>query len=375
MIQGNAFGLIYTGETSLQLRELTVSRSLAAVPFAGRYRCIDFILSNMVNTGVSNVGIIAQKNYHSLMDHLGAGKEWDLHRKRDGLFILPPFVTKENTGIYRGTLDAIRSVMGYIRRSSQRYVILTGSHTIYNTTFDDMLQSHIDTGADITVMCTRAEPQQHGDIFDDLRLTLDDSCRITDMEQDAAYPHGEYSSCDTFVMERTLLEYLVEEAYSCAGTDFVQDVLLKRTGTLRLYGWVYGGYVARLNSIGAYYSHNMAVLDSAVRDDLFCPEHPVYTKIKDEAPAYYAVGASVKDSIVADGCVIRGSVENCVLFRGVRVNAGARLRNCIIMQGSEIQENSSLDYVITDKGVLVKRDRRLAGYESFPVVIRKGSII
>ena len=151
---GNAFGLIYTGESNMQLRELTYSRSIAAVPFGGRYRCIDFVLSCMVNSGVLNVGLITQRNYHSLMDHLGTGKEWDLNRKRDGLFILPPFVTKENTGIYRGTVDALRSVMGYVRRSSQRYCILTGSHTIYNTTYNEMIDYHIQKGADVTICTT-----------------------------------------------------------------------------------------------------------------------------------------------------------------------------------------------------------------------------
>ena len=151
-MKGNAFGLIYTGESNLQLRDLTTSRSIAAVPYGGRYRCIDFVLSCMVNSGITNVGIIAQKNYHSLMDHLGAGKEWDLNRKRDGLFILPPYVTKDSTGVYKGTADALRSVMGYVRRSSQKYCVLTGSHTIYNTTFNDMLRFHEEKDADITVL-------------------------------------------------------------------------------------------------------------------------------------------------------------------------------------------------------------------------------
>ena len=151
-MSSNAFGLIYTGEANAQLRELTFSRSVAAVPFGGRYRAIDFVLSNIVNSGITSVGLIAQRNYHSLMDHLGSGKEWDLHRKRDGLFILPPFVTKDNTGVYRGTVDAIRSVLGYVRRNTQRYVVLTGSHTIYNTDFGAMIHQHIETGADITIM-------------------------------------------------------------------------------------------------------------------------------------------------------------------------------------------------------------------------------
>ena len=168
----DVMGIIYTGEKDSFLRELTLQRAIAAVPVAGRYRVIDFFVSAMVNSGVRNVGVIMQKNYHSLMDHLGSGKEWDLHRKRDGLFILPPFLTRDNTGLYRGTVDAIRSVMGYVRRSAQRYVILTGSHTIYNCTYDAMLKSHIESGADVTIMYS--EEKDWGDAvrYDDLRLTL-----------------------------------------------------------------------------------------------------------------------------------------------------------------------------------------------------------
>ena len=196
-----AFGLIYTGESNNQLRDITYSRSIAAVPFGGRYRCIDFILSNLVNTGVTNVGVIAQRNYHSLMDHLGSGKEWDLHRKRDGLFILPPFLTRDNTGLYRGTVDAIRSVMGYVRRSAQRYVILTGSHTIYNCTYDAMLKSHIESGADVTIMYS--EEKDWGDAvrYDDLRLTLGEGNRITDLEIDPYRPKTPYRCCDAYIME------------------------------------------------------------------------------------------------------------------------------------------------------------------------------
>ncbi|MCE5236624.1 MAG: glucose-1-phosphate adenylyltransferase subunit GlgD [Clostridiaceae bacterium] len=371
----NAFGLIYTGESNMLLRELTYSRSIAAVPFAGRYRCIDFVLSDLVNSGVTNVGVIAQKNYHSLMDHLGPGKEWDLNRKRDGLFILPPFVTRENTGIYRGTVDALRSVMGYIRRSTQRFVILTGSHTVFNTTFTEMIRRHIDTGADITIMCNRESEASAAESYEDLRLTLDASGRVSDLELNPFRPKSPYCSCDVFLMEKTLLEYLIEEAAAHANTDFTRDVLVKKIATLKMYGFVYEGCVARMNSLGAYFRHNMEVLEQSVRDDLFNGEHPIYTKIKDEVPAVYGAGASVKNSLVADGCIIEGEVENSVLFRGVQVAAGARLSNCIVMQACEIQEGSELDHVVLDKGVTVRRGRRLAGYDSFPVIIRKGSTV
>ena len=247
----NAFGLIYTGENNPRLRDLTLSRAVAAVPFGGRYRCIDFILSDLVNTGVTCVGLIAQKNYHSLMDHLGAGKEWDLHRKREGLFILPPFMTKENTGLYRGTIDALRSCLGYVRRCTQQYVILTGSHTIFNTTFDGMFEQHVRSGADITVLYneeTRFDPEEQSD---DLRLLLEADGRVSAMELNPYRPRSELRSCDVMIMDKLLLEYLVEEAYSRGEYDFIRDVLLKKCGTLKIFGCRYDGYVARLDSVSS----------------------------------------------------------------------------------------------------------------------------
>lgn len=372
---GNLFGLIYTGESNMQLRDLTYSRSIAAVPFGGRYRCIDFILSSMVNTGITNVGIIAQKNYHSLMDHLGSGKEWDLRRKRDGLFILPPFVTKDNTGIYKGTVDALRSCMGYIRRSTQRYVVLTGSHTIYNTTYEAMLEQHIATGADITILYRNETQTDRDDQFDNVRLTIVPGGRITDIEINPYRPQTNARSCDAYILERTLLEYLVEEADAHANYDWVRDVLLQKINSLKVYGFEYSGYVARFTSLISYFNHNMALLDPAVRADLFNPSQPIFTKIKDEVPATYGSQARVKNCIVADGCLIEGDIEDCVLFRGVRVGRDTKLRRCILMQAVEIQDQCELDHVILDKSVIVKRGRRLMGHENFPVILRKGAVV
>ena len=374
-MNGNLFGLIYTGESNMQLRDLTYSRSIAAVPFGGRYRCIDFILSSMVNSGITNVGVIAQKNYHSLMDHLGSGKEWDLRRKRDGLFILPPFVTKDNTGIYKGTVDALRSCMGYIRRSSQRYVVLTGSHTIYNTTYEPMLEQHIATGADITIMYRNETQTDREDQFDNMRLTILPGGRITDIEINPYRPQSNARSCDAYILERTLLEYLVEEADAHANYDWMRDVLLQKIKSLKIYGFEYKGYVARFNSLISYFNHNMALLDPAVREDLFNPAQPIFTKIKDEVPAIYGSNAQVKNCIVADGCLIEGDIEDCVLFRGVRVGRDTKLRRCILMQAVEIQDQCELDHVILDKSVIVKRGRRLMGHENFPVILRKGAVV
>ena len=371
----NAFGIIYTGDNSLRLKDLTYSRSVAAVPFGGRYRCIDFILSSMVNSGMTNIGIIAQKNYHSLMDHLGSGKEWDLHRKRDGLFMLPPFVTRDNVGLYRGTVEALKSVSGYIRRSSQRYAFLSGSYTIFNTTFHDMMDEHIRTGADITILYNEETAFDPADQYEDLRLILDPNGRVSDMEIDPYRPSSPHKSCDVVLMEKTLLEYLVEEASAHGQYEFIQDVLMRNVNKLKIHGYRYGGYVARLNSPNSFFAANMDILTQKVRQDLFSEDHPVYTKVKDEVPARYGPRARAVNSIVADGCVIEGEIENSVLFRGVYVAEGAKLKNCIAMQGAQIQENSELSYVVLDKSVIVKRGRTLGGFESFPVLLRKGVII
>lgn len=371
-MNNSMFGLIYTGEANAQLRELTFSRSVAAVPFGGRYRAIDFMLSDIVNTGISNVGIITQRNYHSLMDHLGSGKEWDLHRKRDGLFILPPFVTRDNTGVYRGTVDAIRSVMGYIRRSAQKYVILTGSHTLYNTTYDKMLRQHIETGADITIMYNEEHEFNRAEQYDDLRLTINENGRITDLALNPYMPDSPFMGCDAYIMEKTLLEYLVEDAAAHGEFDFMQDVLIKNVNKYRFCGWKYNGYVARLNSVNAFYKHNLALLQPAVQQDLFNSAHPIYTKVKDEVPANYCGSGSARNSVIADGCIIEGEVENSVLFRGVHVGKGAKVKNCILMQATYIGDNSELSYMVLDKGVIVLNGRRLSGHENYPVILRKG---
>ena len=371
----DAFGLIYTGENNPLMRDLTLSRSVAAVPFGGRYRCIDFILSDMVNSGVTSVGLITQKNYHSLMDHLGSGKEWDLHRKREGLFLLPPFMTKENPGLYRGSVDALRSCFGYARRCPQRYVILSGSHTIFNMRFNDILERHIKTGADITVMYNETGPFSREDQNKDLRLSLDENGRITEMQYNPLRPNSPYQSCDVAILDKNLLEYLVEEAYARGNFDLIRDIMLKKINTLNIMGYRYDGFVARLDSLNCYFSHSMALLRPEVRADLFNRRHPIYTKVKDEVATSYGPDAVVSNAMLADGCTVEGQVENSLIFRGVTIGKGAVVRNSIIMQAAAIGERCVLDHVILDKGVTIRPERTLIGYDSFPIILKKSTTL
>jgi len=372
----DVFGLIYTSdESDMRLRDLTRSRSIAAMPIGGRYRVIDVLLSNLVHSGVSNVGLITQRNYHSLMDHLESGKAWDLNRKRDGLFILPPYVTRSSTGSYSGLLDAIRSNLNYVRRASQRYALISGSSTVFNMKFDDIMAQHLATGADITILYNvPADDESNGDA-DRTHLKMDESGRVVDIEVTPhlnTYPNV---SMDVYIMDKALLTYLVEVSAAHYRSDFVRDVLIKQLGELKIYGYKYDGYVSRIDSIASYYKLNMDMLDESIRTPLLYRPNPVYTKVKDEVPARYEAGAKAVNCLVADGCIIEGTVENSVLFRGVRVGKGAVVRNCILMQGVEVQDGAQLSNVISDKDAFIKRDRRIVGQESYPVVIEKNAVI
>ncbi len=371
----DAFGLIYAGEQNINLRELVYLRTVGALPVGGRYRAIDFVLSNMVNTGIRNVGVVAQRSYHSLMDHLGSGKEWDLSRKNDGLFILPPFSSSENLGTYRGVVDALKGVMGYVRRTKQQYCIFSGSYTVYSRVYDDVLKYHIDTGADITMLYNREEIDRFkGERFNDVRLHLNDEGRLIDLEINSPLTDSKLVGMDTYIIRKELLEFLVEDCSSRGKYNFVSDLLMNNLNRIKIMGYEHKGYVGRLHSVASYFKMNMDFLSMDVQKDLFY-NNQIYTKIKDEVPAKYAKTANVKNSLVANGCIIEGEVENSVLFRGAYVGKGAKVKNSIIMQNSEIYNNSNLEYVILDKSVNIRQGRKLIGDRVFPVIIRKGAIV
>ncbi len=372
----NLMGIVYTTKDDLTLREMTASRAVAALPVAARYRMIDFVLSNLVNTGIKNVGVIMQKNYHSLMDHLGSGKEWDLHTRIDGLRILPPFLTRENVGEYSGNLDALRSNAGFLRRSKQDYVVFTGSHTVFNAKFDEMFAQHLATNADITVMYAKARPTDvdysASTSASHAFANIDEEGRVLDMEVNpnvATYPNY---LMDVMIIKRTLLMHLVDQAFSHGMHDLYRDLLQKyvHNGLLRVYGYEFKGYHRRIETVKNYFAFNMEVIDHSVRSELF-KTNPIYTKVRDEVPAKYLPGARVVNSLVADGCEIAGTVENSVLFRGVKVAPGAVIRNSIIMQDGEIQANCELENVIFDKAVTIRSYGRLIGQRQYPIVIGK----
>lgn len=371
----NVMGIIYTGKGDARLRELTMTRAIAALPVAGRYRVIDFLMSSMVNGGIRNVGVIMQKNYHSLMDHLGSGKEWDLHGKNDGLHVLPPFLTRENVGLYNGTLDALRSNVTYLNRSRQEWVVLSGSDIIFNMDMDALVACAKESGADVTMVYTR-NPDMRRDEYGTY-LNVDESCMVTDLEVEPSHPSNEFAYMDVMVLRRELLLSLIERGASHGMHDFTSEVIQRmlRDGQLRVMGYEFTGPCWRIDSVQSYFRFNMDILDAKIRKELFNASRPIYTKVRDEMSARYATEPKGINSMVADGCIIEGMVENSVLSRGVRIATGAHVKNCVIMQDAQVHADAYIENCILDKQSVIKRNAKLIGPEAYPIVIAKNVVI
>ena len=375
----NALGIIFPNSYDATVPDLVSDRLMASIPFASRYRMIDFILSSMVNCGIDNISIIVRKNYRSLMRHLGAGREWDLTRKNGGLNIVPPFAEK-TVKVYNGRVEALASIVDFLKSQREKYVVIADSNIVANYNFNAMLDAHIASGADVTIAYKVEEiptnfmnlqPNMSKDLYYTLQLEDD---RVVDIHTNSKENGDQNFSMNIYMIERELLIEQIQNAYARGYVYFERDVLSSQLNKLKVYGYKYEGYTARITDIESYYTENMNLLDDKNLDALFEPS-PIYTKIRDDNPTRYIGDSKVKNTMVADGCVIEGEVENCILFRGVKIGKGAVVKNSIIMQDTTIRDNAQIDYVITDKEVTVSEGRSLKGSRSFPVFVPAYKII
>lgn len=319
-----------------ELDELIVDRATAALPFAGRYRLIDFILSSMVNSGIKSVAIFPKFQFRSLMDHLGSGKNWDLNRKRDGLFIFPPqFIDRDNDEI--GSFDQFAENMDYFRRSTQEYALVGNCFTVANIDFRAVLKAHIESKAEIT------EIRQNG------------------------------KSLELYLLKTSLLVELIENRNQ-TGYTCMHDVVTAIHHDYHIYYYNFTGYAVMIDSLEKYYSTSIELLQPQTWKSLFVKEQPIYTRVMDEPPTRYSQGAKVQNSMVANGCQIEGKVINSIIARGVKVGKNTVIRNSVILQKCEIADNCELDQVIMDRNVKIDTGRTIKASSKFPLVIRKDTV-
>ena len=363
-------GIIFSYEKKTGLRELIEHRVHGSIPFAGDYRVVDFILSNMVNAGITDVGVIMHDKCQSMLDHLGSGKSWDLSRRNGGLTLLPAFAyaeRREGAGQFRGKMEALGCVQDYLEHIRQDYVVLSDSDMVINLPLEDVLESHLRTGADMTAVCTSVL----GD-GSDTYFKLDDTGRITDTVRDVHTPEG-YRCLNIYIISKELLLRLVEDCMAHNEYSFRGSVLQRRSGELHIRAYVWDGYAARINTILSYYQRSMELLQPSMRRELFCPDRPIFGKENDAPSSYVDPTGECVNSLISDGCDIQGTVKNSILFRGVQVEKGADVEGCILFKGTVVRQGAILRNVITDKHVTVRENGTLMGHASYPLVIARDS--
>ena len=370
---GNVLGLVFANMHDTTLGDMTKNRTMGSVMFGGRYRLIDFPLSNMVNSGISEVGVITKSNYQSLLDHLGSAREWDLARKKGGLYILPPFGNVEST-LYRGRIEALYCAMSFIKHSRAKYVILSDCDVVTNIDYKPIVAAHIESGADITAVA-HTGVYSSDDIKTSTVFNVDADKNVTSVLINPDISGTCTTSLNVFVMSMDFLIETVNDAMARGNVSFERNILQEKCRELKIKIYEYDNYFSKLNSPESYFKSNMALLEPENARKLFVPKRSIYTKVSDNAPVKYDLDSKVSNSLIADGCIIEGEVENSVLFRGVKVGKGAKVKNCILMQGTVVGDNAELNYLITDKNVSICENHILTSSPQYPMYVGKGASV
>lgn len=368
-------GIVFSNIYDTSMGDLTKYRTVASLPFGGRYRQVDFVLSNMSNSGIRKVGIITKYNYQSLMDHLATSAEWDFNTRDGGLYFLPPFSTGGTSGVYRGKLEALYNAVTFLEHCTEQYVVMCDSTTICNIDFDEVLDSHIASGKEITAITTKVtevDKNQTAEMIISMRGNEVKSLAVNTVPK-----KGDIISTGMYIMEREHLLDIVKDSVAHGlcyfERDFLQRQFIEDNITINVYK--FDGVLLRNSNVLSYYKNNMKLLEEDVHDGIFKHTAPIYTKVRDEEPSFYFEGSTVNNCLIADGCKIEGTVENSIIFRDVRISKGAVVKNCVIMQGTVIGADADIEYAIIDKDVTVSKSCTLKGGKNTPLIINKGETV
>ncbi|HIR41170.1 MAG TPA: glucose-1-phosphate adenylyltransferase subunit GlgD [Candidatus Egerieicola pullicola] len=366
--------LLFSNGYDENLQELTRNRTLGSLPILGQYRIIDFVLSNLANSQVEEVGVITRQNYQSLLEHLGTGQAWGYGVKGRTLTVLPPFGSK-NAIVYKGKMEALYGALRYLKHSQAEYVLLSDSNLVFSLDYRHMLECHRTSKADITILAHKGSLRQNSPHHQNLVLEADRNGQVTQVLINC-FSEGEgYVGLNTYLLKRELLIRLTEQAHIDCTISFERNVLAEQFGALRCQLFELKGYAAMVDSVQEYLGCSMDFLSPEIQRQIFRPDWPVYTSIRPGVPVLYDPNCTVSNSLIADSCKIQGNVFNSILFQGVTVEKGATIKNSVVMKNSRVGENAVLEFCIIDKDSNIGNSKLLMGVDRFPVVIKKGSMV
>lgn len=365
-----AVGIILAGGSSNRLKELTKKRAAAAMPIAGSYRAIDFALSNMSNSRVSKVAVLTQYNSRSLNEHLSSAKWWDFGRKQGGMYVFTPTITAENNFWFRGTADAIYQNLDFLRKCHEPYVIITSGDAVYKMDYNDVIEYHVAKKADITVVCKELKEGEDARRFGTLKM--DEDMRIQEFEEKPMFARSNIISTGIYVIRRRLLIDLVEQCVEDERYDFVKDILIRYKNLKKIYAYKMDAYWSNIATVDSYYKTNMDFLKGDIRNYFFREYPEILSKVSDLPPAKYHPGANVKNSLVASGSIINGTVENSILFKKVFVGNNCVIKNSIILNDVYLGDNTYIENCIIESRDTIRANTRHVGEGGIKVVLEKG---
>lgn len=365
-----AVGIILAGGSSNRLKELTKKRAAAAMPIAGSYRAIDFALSNMSNSRISKVAVLTQYNSRSLNEHLSSAKWWDFGRKQGGLYVFTPTITAENSFWFRGTADAIYQNLEFLRKCHEPYVVITSGDAVYKMDYNDVIEYHVAKKADITVVCKELKEGEDARRFGTLKM--DEDMRIQEFEEKPMFARSNIISTGIYVIRRRLLIDLIEQCVGDERYDFVKDILIRYKNLKKIYAYKMDAYWSNIATVDSYYKTNMDFLERDTRNYFFKEYPEILTKVSDLPPAKYHPGANVKNSLVASGSIINGTVENSILFKKVFVGNNCVIKNSIILNDVYLGDNTYIENCIIESRDTIRANTRHVGEGGIKVVLEKG---
>lgn len=372
-MRNECMGLInLTKKGNPNISKLNYGRPIASTPIGGRYRVIDFALSNMVNSGITNIGIFAKEKYRSLTDHIDSGKDWDLSRKKGGLSIFSPENT-ESQNIYpyrKGDIYNILCNIDYIKKSEEEYILVSPSYMVCNMDYTEALKYHKKSNNYITMIYKNID-NANNDFKGNLTLNLDEDSKVINMGSNIGAFNNANIYMEMYIMKKT---DFIDAIYNLTNTgdyQYLEDFLIEVVKYKQVGAYKYDGYLKCIKSIQSYFEISKELLDINIARELLYSERKILTKEKNESPTIYTEDANVENSFIASGCVIEGNVKNSIIFRKVHIKKGTNIENCIIMQNSFIGEECNLENVIFDKNINLAKGKELRGDENYPIVVEK----
>ena len=362
-----AIGIILAGGSSYRMKELAQKRAVCAMPIAGSYRSIDFALSNMSNSHIQKVAVLTQYNARSLNEHLSSSKWWDFGRKQGGLFVCTPSVTAESNAWYRGTADAIAQNLSFLKNSHEPYVVIASGDCVYKMDYNKVLEYHIEKKADITVVCKDMPAGVNVDRFGTIKMN--EESRIEEFEEKPVVAKSNTVSCGIYVVRRRQLIEMIEKCAEEERYDFVKDILIRYKNMKRIYGYKMQEYWSNIATVEDYFATNMDFLNADTRNYFFKQYPDVYSKVDDLPPAKYNVGANIRNSLIASGCIVNGTVENSVIFKKTYIGNNCVIKNSIILNDVYIGDNTHIENCIVESRGTIRANSYYSGTEGIKIVI------